>query len=670
MDKLDLTEDVLADHENSLRGMAASGGLMGFSSSSGGKASQCKKFHSLEESACDAFKSIADNALLKTWEFTIASFAETKPTFTRWNLYASLGFQHESPGGIGECLYEELKVKLEEKNERVSELNEQCEQMYPHIRYLETRLRTAPAEEVRWLKSDFMSKTSEFRMLEEMRAKAQLEAQWFANLYNVFLNYYDKLFPVYFQEIYDADMHGMGGGRFDDSPAGFRLVYKYGRSNTSQWSRINTPAEYIDALTNFFNATEHDLRGYPEFEGRDQELTELVTALVRHVRTPRFLETSFDRMSDAYRVPRVKNPLENLDKIEKKPWVYKSGGNLESLVKSYWRREEDLTEDSRWVENPTELFVFIVDSLKKQPAKTMQLYEKDSLKSMLTHSPTHAYLLKPGRKIVRQAWESNDFTYTWIRDRVIAPREQFYERMELGREEMEYLIDAIAERFSAEKRHFFRKSFSNMWGSLSPTGLGREIAKKIRQEIPADVQEQEAMLAEVGRVFYEELPLFEVKDLVHRLFNIVTGLPGLQKVSKDEIAAIADGFRKTMIGVRLLGASTLIDLAAATCLLLLGKLSHSVNYHQLILDRAREYAYAAPEPVFYADSNWVGEQFAFVVNPANGILELWRVDPTGFKGISMFQWNQWLNGTRRDRKWGVYTHPYQYVPSQESPFGL
>ena len=86
------------------------------------------------------------------------------------------------------------------------------------------------------VESGISNKRNEFYTLEEMRNDLHSKTQRTADLYQVLIDQYDALFPQYFQEVYDADMHDVQVGPYDDSPAGFRLLFKYGRSNTSQWT--------------------------------------------------------------------------------------------------------------------------------------------------------------------------------------------------------------------------------------------------------------------------------------------------------------------------------------------------------------------------------------------------------------------------------------------------
>ncbi len=52
-------------------------------------------------------------------------------------------------------------------------------------------------------------------------------------------------------------------------------------------------------------------------------------------------------MAKAHEMPLMKNPLAHLDKMEKKPWAYTSGGTMTTLLKSYFRREGEITEEPK-----------------------------------------------------------------------------------------------------------------------------------------------------------------------------------------------------------------------------------------------------------------------------------------------------------------------------------
>lgn len=420
-----ITEKDLEEYANRPRGMMHTSLIMipSKTTKTGSKGEACQQFLTRFEIAKNGFKSLADNALLKTWEFSLASFAETKPAFTRWNMYASLGFNMEDKGGIGDFLYHFIKEKLDQVNRKMQDWQIEYEQAFSVLKYLETRLRTASTEkEMQWLKIDFEARRSEFRTLEELRNREHYKAERFANLFNDILGEYDALFPRYFQEVYDPDMHEISSNPYDDSPAGFRLIYKYGRDNTSQWKLIYTPQEFIEALSSFFVASETELVKAPLFEGLEEDISDLVTRLIMHVKTDLFLESAFYRMAKAHQAPLIKDPLNNLDKIDKKPWAYTSGGTMSNLMSCYFRLEGKPVEQGRWVENEMELLVFLIDTVKQMPANLSEEYLKTPSKSLLMHSPTHAFTLKPGFPLFKESVHSETYSYIWVRDQLLRPR--------------------------------------------------------------------------------------------------------------------------------------------------------------------------------------------------------------------------------------------------------
>lgn len=620
-----------------------------------GKTNQIAKFKQLFEIGKSAFKSLADNALLKTWEFTLSSFAENKSGFTNWNLYASLGLSPQDKGGIGATIFEMIKHKLDEANDKVKEIQDEYEQVLGQVRYFETRMRTATTEkELEWIKVEYQSKANEFRFLEELRNKNHQKALRFSNLFDLLIDIYLYLFPKYFQEVYDPDMHDVESGPYDDSPAGFRLLYKHGRGNTAQWSRIYTPKEFIDSLVSFFTATENEIKNTAELEGFEDEFSAIVTAVVIQIRTQEFLETSFYRMALAHHTPLVKNPLENLDKIDKKPWAYVSGGTMNTLVGTYFRREQKITEVARWVESSMELLVFLVDTVKQMPGKTQEAFLAYPLKNLLMHSPTHAFLFRPGYQNFRRAWQNEAFTYTWIRDQVLLPIQRFVENIRLTDEMMAVIIQELAKEIPDHFKFYFNKVFEQLYGSMTPMELREYILEKISME-----KSLQMVLSseDVDSKLYEMLPLFPAYQLKERVETLLAELPqGKQAIQSELVDSVIDLYGRGGV----YAANQLQDICKTILSLYEMKTSLGYDMHAIIAEAAQKLGYAMPRPILFADSNWVRDYFGFTVNPGTGEFDLWRLDCNGTSGSPMKAWRKWLNGSNRDRTWGIYNRLYEY----------
>lgn len=663
LEHLQVTEKEVQDYENRPRKMI-SGGLMLHVATAGalggGKSHALAQFAPLVLAAQNAFKSLADNALLKSWEFSLASFAETKAQFARWNLYSSLGLSPQEKDGIGHCIYEALQRKLEKANETVRQHQFEYEQVYTQVKYLEARVQRASTEkEVQWLKAEYQTKLHEFYLVEELRDTASGKTRRIANLYDMLIDAFDELFPRYFQEVYDADMHEVAANQYDDSPAGFRLLYKYGRANTSQWTFIHKPDEFIEALSAFFAATETELASREEFSGLQQDLSEITTAIVTHVKTKEFLESAFWRMAQAHNTPMIKDPLEHLDKIEKKPWAYTSGGTMGSLVSCYFRLEQPPTEAGRWVESPMELLVFLADTLKQIPPKLTEPY-KQSYRGMLIHSPTHAFLLKPGYPRFLEAWQHEAYSYTWIRDQLVKPMERALEITFLDESMMSHLIQRLVPSVPENFRHYFSKSFGTIYGTMSPKQFRQHLVETMDKEKGLQIRGMPVLQDEqIDSLLYKSLPLFPIHQTRGRLSELFAHIPGFSDNMTQELLSIWD--QSSSIGMETVGSADMLqNIAKALICLYLGATSTTANYHALVAGAARECGFALAEPILFADSNWIRDDFGFLVNPGTGKLDLWRFDATASSGSPMVSWQQWLDGSRKDLPWGVYTRPYEY----------
>ncbi len=630
--------------------------------SSGGKGQACANFLIQYEAAKNAFKAFSDNALLKAWEFTVACFAENKAGFTRWNLYSSLGLGPHEKGGIGQCLHVFLQRKLEETNEKLKRLNDEHEQIYAQVQYMESRIKHASEREAQWLKAEYQSKRNEFYTFQELKDKTQMKASRYANLFNVLVQFYDQLFPRYFQEVYDADMHDVTTGPYDDSPAGFRLLYKFGRSNTAAWQRIYTPSQFVDTLASFFSTTEPEISSSDELSGMQDDFSEIVTAIISHIRTREFLETAFYRMASAHQTHALKNPLEHLDQIDKKPWSYTSGGSMDTLVTTYFRRDIKPTEMSRWIENPTELLVFLIDIIRQTPPPMVESFLLNHDKSMLMQSPTHAFNFKPGMQPFREGWQTEAFTYTWVRDNFIKPRENFIDQIRLDDDMLEYLIEYLAESVPENYRHFFRRSFTPLHGPWKTYEFREHILDGLQKELGLRAGGRAVLSTDViDAALFSLLPIFPLDGLYGRVENIFAELQDVFEFDRRDLREAIGAIIKGSLGAKVVTAKTLQDVCKALVCLFIDNTCSAVDFHAKIAQAAQKLGYAMPKPIFFADTNWVKDYFAFNVNPGNGRLELWRMDILGSTGYPMSVWTHWLDGSNRQAHWGVYTRPYEYT---------
>lgn len=663
MQKFEVTAQDLYDYDH--RPQAAIGsGLFQLSASVpiGGKGEAATKFYSKFTLAKNAFKSMSENTLLRSWEYTLASFSETKTEFTRWNLYFSLGLGPNEPGGIGQAIFQVLQQKLDQYNNKLNELQYEYEQLFNQVKQLEVRLQHAGNErEAQWVRVEYQTKVNEFHSFEEMRNKTHAIAGLLAGLFDTLIDFYDRSFPQYFQEVYDADLHEVDVNPFDDSPAGFRLLFKHGRANTAQWTPIKNADEYVESLVKFFTTTERELTTLDRFEIIQNEITDIVTSIVTHIRTKEFLESAFYRMAAAHKVPAIKDPLDNLNKIPMKPWAYISGGTVNTLLSCYFRREQKPTESSRWVENPMELLVFLVETLKQAPRIVSESYFTNFEKSMLMHSPTHAFLFKPGYSPFCKAWQLEHFTYTSVRDTMIKPMETFHDSLYLSEDKMDFLIQKIVEIVPINFKPYFKKVFQNIHGSFTSRDFREYIVDKLEHERGLQFRGDPIVsAASIDSILYALLPIFPNYQLKERLEAIFNQISGISSEAKKNIGNAIHEITERRTE-RLISAETLQDIALAVFLLATGSTATPQDIQEKITHATQELGFAMPTPIIFADTNWVRDYFAFLISPGTGMLELWRVDPLGKIGTPMSTWREWLNGSRKDIPWGVFPKPHEYT---------
>ncbi len=628
-----------------------------------GRVEQLLAFREKEKECRSAFKGVCDNALLKSWEFTIASFSEVKMEFSRWNLYSSLGLSPQDPGGIGQLVYSRIDEKIAEINKKLEEYQKQYEIAFDQVRATESLLRNAASEsDARRLQGEYQSRAYHMRACQEMRDSIYLKGSNYSKLLSFLTKQYDEKFPEYFQEIYDAEMQDFQGELYDDSPAGFRLVYKHGRSDPSLWTLIYDEDQYIDALLAFFSATESEIAAACDWEGGDDAIFEINSAIIAHIRTQVFLETALQRMAKAHASPALKSPLSNLQMIEKKPWAYTSGGTMTTLLKTYYRLERELTSEGKWVESESELLIFILDTLKNLPPRITDPYLKNLQRGMLMASPTHAFILLPAQEGFYQGWKEDIFTYTWVRDEIFLPGQKFYSEMRLTSDMQEFLLAMFRHKLPPLLGLHLGQGFRPKEKKVTVIEWRNHVLEIMLKYSKTGTTAPRQILSDTLDSFlYQNLPIVpggEWKSIARRI---------LSDLMSEKVDEVFDRFPD--IPAPLLTAAEVREAAKGVYLIASQRISFSLDLHQFIAKHARFTGMAQPTPLLFADTNWTGNYFAFLVNPGTSRLELWRLDQSQSQGTQMSEWKQFVNGS--DRKiWSIYTHPYEYEMSVRSPTAL
>ncbi len=609
-------------------------------------------------------------ALLKSWEFTIASYAEVKFDLCRWNFYASLGINWNDEGGIGQILYNHAQQTVDETNREIEKIREKFDAMNAEIIFLEQRSRQAASEQdLAWMTMEYRSRKAEQHHLQELVDMMSTKTKKIAGLHQFLIDKYDALLKEYFQEVYDPDLHDVDVGPYDDSPAGFRLIYKHGRRNPSLWSSISSLDEYIDALCSFFSLTEQDLAFDPYIKDIESEFRLIITHLITHIRSPYFQETALNRTQVAHGLAPIKNILDNFHRLEKKPWVFTSGGSMDSLVSSYFKLEKPLEVVSRWVENETELFSFFIDTarLSYNRQKKGAFFPKlgDELNgSLLMHSPTHAFRLLPFKSIFYEGWTSETYSYSWIYNRVRDPAHEILKSTLITPEVLQRAILDIVALFPMVVHKRAKELFVL---EIAPFCRIFDFANAVKEACRKDLE-----LRKYGENLFQS-GLFEQKIYANfpyqsdqiALTIIEEGLQSVPKemglmVSKERILdAIAAVRRKMALPVFSSFEMRHLFISALSHLFERG-VEQSEGMLKMAISFLRSKQALFPEPVIIADSNWVKDYFAFLVSPVTCQIEFWAVSFLGTEGRPIPHWKRWFNGSDRSKTWGIYIDRSQY----------
>lgn len=612
----------------------------------GGKRGSIEEFYRAKDLATSAFCALIDIPLLKAWEYTLASLSESKGDFRVWNLYASLGLHPDEPDGIGSAAFEVVQESIERVNEELRAYSQDYDHVVTQAKVIEGKMRNVKSQsEADWTRSEYQMQKHQLNRIAVRIEDAEDRGRKLSSLLNTLFKFYETKFKDYFQEVYDANLHDVGASPYDDTPAGFRLLYKHGRLNPALWTQIHTPGDFISSLSSFFVATEVELSSLPALKGIEKELSQIVSRLILRIKEPRFLESAFRRLASRYQEPLVDRPLENLEKVPRKPWSYISGGTMGTLISCYYHLPKNPTEEKKWVESPTELLAFFLDTLKEMPTI-------DKVQSLLTFSPTHAYLLKPNWPLFRKGWEDPGHSYTWIRDVFVSPRQQFLDSNVLNLRMLDHLCQLLKKRFPKGVQHAFSRATGNLLTPMTAPEFRDQLLAALRYEKWMQGGAMIRFTEELDSFLFETLPLFPSHMLTKRLRTLFSHLP-------KEIANKAEKeFPKESVRTPFLGASDLLKEAKALLAKTLKKSKANTNDHETLLRALRLEGFASPEPLLFADTNWVNNVFGFVVNPA-GLLDFWRFDFSGTSGRPIPQWRRYLNGSEK-APWGLYNLPGEY----------
>jgi len=258
-----------------------------------------------------------------------------------------------------------------------------------------------------------MTRASSIRAQIEESAR---EGEALSRLFPIIMDKYNELLPSCFQEIFDPSLVQNIAEMIDDSPAGFRLVYKHGRSHSSQWSFIRSAEEFIQSVREFFEYGERELLA--EHPIHRDAIEDVSTHLIQSLQTEEFLQQSIERVR--------KNP--SIHDPRALPWEYISGGSLPALLMTYYQRHAPLSAIQKPIRNAQDLLHFLVEGAHAtaHPA--------------LMFSPTHAFIFHPTLLPSNPAQQ-------------IGQMQAFWKHLKIDQEER--LTDKLSERLPEQEAALF-----------------------------------------------------------------------------------------------------------------------------------------------------------------------------------------------------------------------
>lgn len=541
-----------------------------------------------------AFQAFAECALLRSWEYTLASFCDVKTDFARWNLYIGLGIHPDQKDGIGAFLYQAIDEQLQKCNREVEELHQLYEQQIGAARALELMFNNASSDARRnQIKAEFSMQLAEANTTLERRDQMAEKGEALSRFFSSLLEQYDAKFQEHFQELFDPSLLGDEAHLYDDSPAGFRLVFKHGRKDASQWTAIYTGEQYVNSLREFFSLVEPEIVAPPQIE--KDLVSQLITGLIQFIQSSPFLAAALNR---------------SREHGKRSPWDYISGGTMETLLQSYCNRSHPFTESRVTPRSEEELLAFLAKIKGEEP--------------LLMYSPTHAFLQYAGHL-------PENYPALLQKNRAFAAQVAWTESMQ------EHIAHQIEQRLPEINRPLFLHLFNRKPKAQTKTLFRENLIQSLND--PSRQGLVDAVLFENGRLFTS----LEAEEAINRIF---------QSLGRPERA-------KPLAG-NYFGPAALHQIVKALLLASLGNPFSPVDWDMKIAEAMRHLGYSYPYPLLFADTNWSGWLFGFVIHPATQQLELWRLNRVATQGFPMTDWKEWTS-PKNSAPWVVFSKPSEYT---------
>lgn len=352
----------------------------------------------------------AHDPILKIWEYTVASLCDAKGEFSESTIYLTLGLDAKIPDGLGEFFLNSFQKKLDQKHTLLVQAQNEAYLAHQRLVMAEGLAKNASTEaSFQRAKSEILAANYQLHARNLDVEDLKKEQDKVKNLYDKKMQLIKETIPGFFQESYDPDLVSMKSYS-DDAPAGFRLFVKDGKLS-SRFFPINNEDDFVKALKQFFEKIEGDLITHNLDKENRQTISDVITETIQFSSSKEFIQNTYLRAQKRH--------------PQALPWAYVSGGTLETLLKTYFRKE---FLKIKVIEGDTlkSFFIELIDYFKALPEHYLEPFRQDPSLGLLIETKTHACQLLPGSPFFKSLWESSGFTYTDIRDKIITQGQAFY----------------------------------------------------------------------------------------------------------------------------------------------------------------------------------------------------------------------------------------------------
>ncbi|SPN73905.1 hypothetical protein C10C_0762 [Chlamydia serpentis] len=604
------------------------------------------------EEAKSAFIHDTQNPLLKAWEYTLATLADASKSTTSDHIRIALGWQNTDP----HSLLALIQNFVEEEIKHIQLLVQQSEQTYHEARaqldYIESRMRNPlNNQDSQILSMDHMRFRQELNKALYEWDSAQEKVKKFLHLPDFLLSFYTKQIPLYFRSSYDAFIQEFAH-LYADTPAGFRILFTHGRTHPHTWSPIYSINEFISFLSEFFTSTESDLLGKHAVVSLEKETSRLVHNITAMLHTDAFQAAVLTRILEAYKLPVPPSILHNLDQLSQTPWVYVSGGTVDTLLADYFETAEPLTIIEKHPENPHELAAFFADALKDLPTG-IKNYLEESSHSLLASSPTHVFSIIAGSPLFREAWDNDWYSYTWLRDVWVKQHQDFLLKTILSQQSIYAFIENFCKKCALENVvhdfHDFCSDYTLTLPELYDKGTRflTSLFSKYKNAAPIYIRRfLHHMVNEVPYISEQQLP--EVLE------NISSYLGISSRITYDKFRSLIE---KSVPKMTLLSSAKLRHLYKGLLMESYQKIYTEEDMYLRLASAMRHHNLAYPAPLLFGDSNWPYIYFGFILNPGTEEIDLWKFNYAGLQGQPLDDIEELF---LISKSWTLYANPIDY----------